>query len=134
LGFPELHIQMELQFDITRRFEADLKRLSAQDQARVGASINKYAGSYAMERGDPTHHIYQPHKIMLSDGLDSSLYILRATGQIRVILTIEADPIFGKNVVTLLRAVRHDALDEAFRSIEDALYQHWKSGEARKIG
>lgn len=119
---------MELQFDTTRRFEKDLKRLSPKDQGRVAASIDKYAAMFDIEQGDPTRHIYQPHKILLPEGLDSSLYVLRATEQIRVILTIEDDPIFGRKIVTLIRVVNHDDLDRAFNSIAESLYQHLQTG------
>lgn len=119
---------MELQFDITRRFEKDLKRLTPKDQDRVAASIDKYASIFDIERGDPTRHIYQPHRILLPEGLDSSLYVLRATDQIRVILTIEDDPLFGRKVVTLIRVVKHDDLDRAFNSIAESLYQHLHTG------
>jgi hypothetical protein len=37
---------VELQFEITRRFEKDLDRLSMADQARVAASIDRYAASF----------------------------------------------------------------------------------------
>jgi mRNA-degrading endonuclease RelE of RelBE toxin-antitoxin system len=119
---------MELQFDITRRFEKDLKRLTPKDQDRVAASIDKYASIFDIEHGDPTRHIYQPHKILLPEGLDSSLYVLRATDQIRVVLTIEDDPLFGRKVVTLIRVVKHDDLERAFNSIAEALYQHLHTG------
>lgn len=119
---------MELQFDITRHFEKDLGRLSTRDQNRVAASINKYAATFDVERGDSTRHIYQLHRILLPEGLDSSLYVLRATQQIRVILTIEDDPLFGRKLVTLIRVVKHDELDRAFNSITESLYQHLQTG------
>ena len=119
---------MELQFDITRRFGKDLKRLAPKDQDRVAASIDKYASIFDIERGDPTRHIYQPHKILLPDGLDSSLYVLRATDQIRVILTIEDDPLFGRKIVTLIRVIKHDDLDRTFNSIAESLYQKLHTG------
>ena len=119
---------MELQFDITRRFDKDLKRLTPKDQSRVALSIDKYVAIFDIERGDPTRHIYQPHRILLPEGLDSSLYVLRATEQIRVILTIEDDPLFGQTIVTLIRVVKHDDLDRAFNSIAESLYQHLQTG------
>lgn len=116
---------MELQFDITSCFEKDLGHLSTRDQNHVAASINKYAATFDVEKGDPTRHIYQPlHKILLPEGLDSSLYVLRATQQIRVIMTVEDDPLFGRQLVTLIRVVKRDELDRAFNSIAESLYHH----------
>jgi len=119
---------MELHFDITRRFEKDLKRLSTEDKRRVTASINMYAATFDVDRGDVSHQIYQPQKIALPEGVDSSLYVLRATQQIRVILTIENDPLFDRKLVTLIRVVKHDELDRAFNSIAESLYQDLRIG------
>lgn len=119
---------MELQFDITRRFEKDMDRLSKDDQRRVAGSIDRYASAFDVDQGDPTHHIYQPHMSPLPEGFDSSLYVLRATQQIRVILTIENDPLFDRKIVTLIRAVKHDQLARAFDSIAESLYQQLQSG------
>ena len=119
---------MELQFDITRRFEKDMDRLSKDDQRRIAVSIDKYAAGFDVDRGDSTHHIYQPHMSPLPEGFDSSLYVLRATQQIRVILTIENDPLFDRKLVTLIRVVKHDLLDRAFNSIVESLYQQLRSG------
>lgn len=65
----------------------------------------------------------------MPEGLDSSLYVLRASPQIRVILTIEEDPLFDQKIVTLFRVVRHDDMDRAFNSIAESLYQHLRSLE-----
>ena len=119
---------MEVQFDITRRFEKDLNALSKEGQRRIALSIDRYASSFDAERGEPSEHIYQPHKILLPEGLDSSLFVLRATPKIRVILTIEDDPLFDRKLITLIRVVKHDELDRAFHSISKSLYQRLHAG------
>lgn len=122
---------MNTEFDITRRFEKDLKHFSKENKNRITDSINEYAPVFDTEQGDATHHIYQPCKIQLPEGLDSSLYVLRVTPQIRVLLTIEEDPLFDRKLVTLIRVVNHDKLDNAFNAVAESLYQSLYAVENR---
>lgn len=114
---------MEIKFDITRPFEKDLKKIGTKEKSRVVASIDKYAATFDTKFDIPTQHIYRPHKINMPEGLDSSLYVLRASPNIRVILTIEEDPLFDQKVVTLFRVVKHEDMGRAFNSIAESLYQ-----------
>ena len=120
---------MNTEFDITRHFEKDLTLFSKENQNIVTDSINQYAPVFDIENGDPTHHIYQPCKIQLPEGLDSSLYVLQATNQISVLLTIEDDPLFDRKLITLIRVVNHDKLDNAFNAVAKSLYQNLHSVE-----
>jgi mRNA-degrading endonuclease RelE of RelBE toxin-antitoxin system len=120
---------MNTEFDITRHFEKDLKHFSKENQHRIADSINEYTPVFDTEQGDSTQHIYQPCKVQLSEGLDSSLYVLRVNPKIRVLLTIEDDPLFDRKLVTLIRVVNHDKLDNAFNAIVDALYKNLQFAE-----
>jgi hypothetical protein len=115
---------MDTQFNITHRFEKDLTHFSKENQQRITHSIHQYTPSFDTKQGDPTHHIYQPYKIQLPEGLDSSLYVLRSTPQISVLLSIENDPLVARKLITLFRAVKQDELDRAFHSLAHSLYQH----------
>ncbi len=66
----------------------------------------------------------------MPEGLESSLYVLRVSPQIRVILTIEADPLFDQKVITLFRVVKHDDMERAFNSIAESLYQQFRPEES----
>lgn len=115
---------MELQFEITRRFEKDLDRLSIADQARVAAGIDRHAGSFDSEAGHPSGHVYRPREVLLPQGMESTLYVLRATRDIRAILAIDDDPLFDRKLVTLLRAVKRNEIERAYRLIAESLYRH----------
>ena len=120
---------MEIKFDITRPFEKDLKKLGAQDRGRVAAAIDRYAATFDTKLDISTQHVYRHQKVIMPEGLDSSLYVLRVSPQLRVILTIEEDPLFGQKVVTLFRVVKHDDMGRAFNSIAESLYQQTRSME-----
>ena len=68
--------------------------------------------------------VYRPVQIQLKGGLGSSLYSLRAGRDIRLILTVDDDPVFGQTLATLFRVVQHDELERAYRSIAQLLYRN----------
>jgi hypothetical protein len=64
---------VNLEFEITRRFEKDLARFPTADQRRLAASTDRYGGSFDPNIGDPSGHVYRPHTVLLSQGMDSTL-------------------------------------------------------------
>lgn len=121
---------MEVKFDITRPFEKDLKKLGVREKDRVEVAIDRYAATFDSALDVSTQHIYRPHKINMPEGLESSLYVLRVSPQIRAILTIEEDPLFDQKIITLFRVVKHDDMERAFNSIAESLYQQFRLGES----
>jgi hypothetical protein len=124
---------MEIQFNITVRFDADLKRFSTADQKLVAASLDKHAATFRIDDHDVAGDIFQPYAITLPDDLDSSLYALKIDDRILVILIIEEDPIFERIAWTLMRAVRRQEFEQAFLDTVEALYpdlriEDWKHG------
>jgi hypothetical protein len=117
---------MEIRFDITRKFQKEFDKLSADNKKRASSSIDKLTPSFNIEKGDPSGKIYQLKHLPLPKGLDSSLYVLKATKKLRIILTIEDDPIFSEKVITLFRIIGTDELNKAHKSIFESLYQSSK--------
>ncbi|NTV67824.1 MAG: hypothetical protein HGB06_09135 [Chlorobaculum sp.] len=110
-------------FQASEEFEKDIKSFHAKEREQIASKINLYCSDF---EDDPTlfrQHSYRPLKVILPDDLGSSLYAIRINQDIRVILTLDDDPLFGQTIVTLLRAVRHDSLEKAFRDIAESLYQ-----------
>ena|SRR3989338_8357238 len=114
---------MKLVFEATDKFEKDLRRLDPKNRDRI---INKINASCSLLQNQPSvffRLVYRPLIPYLAKGLKSSMYVLRVDSDIRVILTVDEDPIFEQIIMTLLRVVRHNDLDKAFRGIAEALYQ-----------
>ena len=57
------------------------------------------------------------------NGYESSLYTLRVSQKLRVVLAVDEDPIFGQAIFTLFRAIQHDELDRAYKAVAESLYQ-----------
>jgi Txe/YoeB family toxin of Txe-Axe toxin-antitoxin module len=117
-------IKDNILFNYTKRFEKDLKKFSSTDQKHISKQINKYAQMLADDEHGFYSQTYQPRKLNLAQGLDSSLYSLKINHQIRLIFTVDEDPIFGQIIFTLMRVVKHDDLSKTFSSIAESLYQN----------
>lgn len=113
---------MELIFNSTRQFEKDLERFPDNDRRRIIERINHHTDSITKGLAR-TGDIFRPVKIHIK-GDKSSLFTMRVTRDIRVIFTFDEDPLFEQRIVTLLRVVRHDDLEKAFRGIAQSLYQN----------
>jgi mRNA-degrading endonuclease RelE of RelBE toxin-antitoxin system len=111
---------MNILFQETKKFEKDLRSFQEKDRKRIIGKINLYCGSGEMNFRDNS---FRPLKVILENNEVSSLYSVRITPEIRVILTYEDDPLFDQTVITLLRVVRRDSLEKAFKGIAESIYQ-----------
>jgi hypothetical protein len=57
------------------------------------------------------------------NGYESLLYTLKVSHKLKVILTVDEDPVFGQVIFTLFRVVKYDELDKAYRGVAESLYQ-----------
>jgi hypothetical protein len=67
--------------------------------------------------------VQRPIPVQPKGGFTSSLYSLRAGRDVRIIMAVDDDPIFGQTMVTLFRVVPHAELERSFRSIARMLYR-----------
>ena len=67
--------------------------------------------------------MHRPPLISAMNGYESSLYTLKVSSQLRLILSVDEDPIFVQVIFTLFRVVKHDDLDKAYKSVAQSLYQ-----------
>ena len=114
---------MESIFNVTRHFEKDLRKLGESDRRKVETSISQTFHEFGNRANGFSRKVYRPRIVHLDKGLESSLYCLRVDPSLRVILTVDEDPVFGQVIITLMRAVGHKDLMKAFDSIAESLYQ-----------
>lgn len=124
---------MDVLIESTKSFEKDLDRLSKDEKAIAVKKINDCASLF------PTRKVYVYRKLCrlpLLSGLneyESSLYTLKVSQKLRVILAVDEDPIFGQVIFTLFRVVEHDDLDKAYQGIAASLYQEILHHHGREI-
>lgn len=114
---------MDVLIESTNSFEQDLENLSQEEKTFTIKKINDCAGLFPTRKVDGYRKL---RRIPLSSGLngyESSLYTLKVSQKLRVILTVDEDPIFGQFTFTLFRTVKRDHLDRAYQGIAQSLYQ-----------
>ena len=115
---------MNLLFESTKQYEKDLRKFSPSARDGIIARLNQRCGFLLSNKARFGEYAYKPHVLQLTGGLDSSLQVLRINPALRVILTVDDDPIFDQIIVTLWRMVQHDDLTKAFNAVAQSLYQH----------
>lgn len=116
---------MNIVIDSTKIFEKDLTKLDEHDRAKVIKKINECASFLSTQKTALYHQLHHLQLPSLPNGYESSLYILRVSLQLRVILAIDEDPIFDQVILTLFRVFKHDELEKVYKSIAESLYQEF---------
>jgi hypothetical protein len=114
---------MDILIESTRSFEKDLGRLSEDEKAVAIKKINDCASLFPNQRADVYRKLRRLPLLSDINGYESSLYTLRVSQKLRVILTVDEDPIFGQVIFTLFRVVKHDDLNKAYKGVAESLYQ-----------
>jgi mRNA-degrading endonuclease RelE of RelBE toxin-antitoxin system len=113
---------MELLFESTKNFEKELSKFPDSNKKKIVEKLNNHCALLESDERSPFFKkAYRP--INFKGSTDSTLYALKLDRDIRVILTVDDDPIFEQIIITLLHVVRHSSLDKVFKGIAESLYQ-----------
>ncbi len=115
---------IEIIFNSTQKFERDLENFESKERMEIVERVNMVAQAFVHDKNVFVRLARKPFAVELPNGYDSSLYAVRVVGDLRLILTIENDPLFDRVVVTLLRAVCNQNLREPWEETVKALYGH----------
>lgn len=114
---------VDVLIESTRSFEKDLGNLSEDEKAAVVKKINDCASLFPTQKADVYRKLRRLPLASDINGYESSLYTLKVSQKLRVILAVDEDPIFGQVIFTLFRVVKHDDLDKAYKGVAESLYQ-----------
>ena len=114
---------VDVLIESTRGFEKDIAKLSEDEKAAAIKKINDCASLFPTKKADVYRKLRRLRLPSNLNGYESSLYTLRVSRTLRVIWTVDEDPIFGQVIFTLFRVVQHDDLDKAYQSVAESLYQ-----------
>ena len=107
----------------TRDFEKDIAMLNEEDKAALIQKVNYCASLFPTQKSNVYRKLRRLPLSSELNGYESSLYTLRISQKLRVVLAVDEDPIFGQSIFTLFRAVQHDDLDKAYKGVAESLYQ-----------
>jgi hypothetical protein len=114
---------MDIVIESTKSFEKNLAQLSESDKTAVVQNINNCAQLFTTQRTDVYRRLKRLRLPLDLNGYESSLYVLRVSQKLRVILAVDEDPIFDQVIFTLYRVVKRDNLDKEYQGIAESLYQ-----------
>jgi hypothetical protein len=108
--------------EATKSFEKDLDGLSNDEKAITVEKINDCVSLFPTQKSD-VYRKLRPFPLSGLNGYESSLYTLKVSHELRVILAVDEDPIFGQVIFTLFRVVKPDDLEQAYQGVAASLYQ-----------
>ncbi|NJL56076.1 hypothetical protein HC928_13505 [bacterium] len=114
---------MDILIESTKNFEQDLHGLREIEKAAVISKINDCASHFSAQEAENCPDLHRPSRLLNLNGYESSLYILRVSQTLRVILAIDEDPILGKYLYLFFVLIKHDEFDKALKGVAESLYQ-----------
>ena len=114
---------MDIIIESTKGFEKDLDRLSHDEKAVVAETINAYADFFSTQKANAFRKLHRLTLDVDLNGYESSLYTLRVSKGLRIILSVDEDPIFDQVIFTLFRVVSLADIAMTYQAIAKSLYQ-----------
>ncbi|MCC5639877.1 hypothetical protein LC593_29440 [Nostoc sp. CHAB 5844] len=114
---------MEILIESTKEFEQDLENFTNREKFKVIKKLNRYVELISKNKNLLENQALKLKDIKFSAEYDSSLYALIIDKNLRIILTIDDDPIFDTTVITLFRVVRTEDASQAYSLVAESLYQ-----------
>ena len=86
---------MEILIESTQRFETSIAQLNQECKQSVIETINDCTQQFSKDKMHVYNNLDQLKNLALPNNYQSSLYTLTISPNLRVILTIDEDPIFS---------------------------------------
>lgn len=112
---------MDLLIEYTNSFEKDFKGFTKTDRNKINKKIDDIGQSFTE---NPLNIYKHTSQCKLPKDSNSSMYSFHVGKDIRIIATIDSDPIFDQIILTLIKVVKASHLHKAFKSISESLYQN----------
>lgn len=114
---------MDIVIESTKNFEKNLTQLDESDKTSVVQNINNCAQLFTTQKTNIYRKLKRLRLPYDLNGYESSLYVLKVSQKLRVILAVDEDPIFNQVIFTLYRVVTPDNLNKEYQSVAKSLYQ-----------
>jgi hypothetical protein len=114
---------MDILIESTKSFEQDLERFTNKEKFNIIKKMNRYFEILSIDKNLFYKNSEQLRNIKLNHNYDSSIYSLKVCPRLRVILTIDDDPIFDSTLITLFRVVNAENAVQAYNAVAETIYQ-----------
>jgi hypothetical protein len=117
---------MILEFDITQSFSDDMANLPKPQRKKIENQINLVSTSLLNGKTEFKENSSIPYIFNLKGGLESSLYLIRADQNNRMVVAVDEDPVFDKISLTFFRLVDKSKAEATYKQVGEDIYK--KSG------
>jgi len=114
---------MEIIFESTEEFEEDLKTYSEAEQSVILQQLHEYSPFLLQDKGCRERRLHQFYQFDLLGDYASSLYSFIVNYYLRVILTIDDDPLFNRTIITLFRVIDSQVAAKVYQQVGESIYQ-----------
>lgn len=114
---------MNIEVYYTTSFSEDLTRLSSTQKKVVEREIDTVSQSFLNGKTEFKANSSIPYIFNLKGGLDSSLYLIKVDPALRVIATVDEDPMFDKISLTLFRLVDKANAEDDYKQVGEEIYR-----------
>jgi hypothetical protein len=113
---------MEILFESTKEFEQELTTFRHEEQKLIIEHINKAGQLFLTNKRDLLRKLRRLQKVNLINDYESTLYSLKVNESIRLILTVDEDPIFEQVIFTLFRVVKKSLASKVYQTVAQLIY------------
>ncbi len=113
---------MKAEIELRHSFERDLQGLSSETPRMVCAAIERLPLLFQQDRaGTYARHLKRLRAIRVAGEYDLSLYSFKVAHDLRVLLTLDEDPLFDKLHITLYAVADGSAAVDDYLRVADML-------------
>lgn len=114
---------MKLNVSNKAPFTKKVQLLPDAERGKINKLVSKLAASFQNGKSFFDKTVYQPYRFPLKNNLESSLYASKVSPDLRLIFSIDEDPIFNQLQITLFDLTDKNKEEERFKKIGEALYK-----------
>lgn len=114
---------MEIIFESTDEFEQDLKTYSEAEQSIILEKLHESYPFLLTDKGYRERRLHQFYRFDLLEDYQSSLYSFIVNYYLRVLLTIDDDPLFNRTLITLYRVVDSQVSAQIYQEMGESIYR-----------
>lgn len=110
--------------ETTESFIQDLKSFSIAEQEKVNNKLQIIASLIEEENLDELVQLFNKVQGIKLTNYSSSLYQLKVSSNIRILLFFEEDPLFDRKIITLLHVCYRQDMEKAIANFAKSFYQN----------
>ncbi|AMW29632.1 MULTISPECIES: hypothetical protein [Arthrospira] len=114
---------MDLVFESTDEFNQDLAKFTQEEQLIILKELEHWLPLLLTNSSLRSRRLHQFCQFHLKDNYRSSLYSFIVNYYLRVILTIDEDPLFNRLSITLFKAIESRHAATAYRQVGNSIYE-----------